>query len=270
VLPLAGLPYRVRHGLCGAADREPPGTYRDRCNAPRRPSRRNCSPWCSSPLNQIRSGIFTNEAWEHRRGLIREKAGEQEYRGAPQSHRVPEGSRCAPRSISARDGPGAMGRTDNHRAVIDCALVGHLVGSLAVNFDLAGVELAQGVQSRAPACARNRGVLCSPAPTGAGRAVRGQPIGLRLLQRAGKSFCAGGSNCRIRRICSWHCCPAALLDDRPSLPSRSLVELRQLRRRIGLLMKSFDADRCQDVNDRRLCAFSRQPLRSTAERPPER
>jgi len=73
-------------------------------------------------------------------GLSPEKAGEQEYRGAPpQSRRVPEGSRCAPRTISARDGPAAMGRTDNHRAAIHCALVGHLVGSLAANFDLAGV-----------------------------------------------------------------------------------------------------------------------------------
>jgi hypothetical protein len=73
-------------------------------------------------------------------GLSREKAGEQEYRRAPpQSRRVPEGSRCAPRSIPARDGPAAMGRTDYNRAVVGCALVGHLVGSLAVNFGLAGV-----------------------------------------------------------------------------------------------------------------------------------
>jgi hypothetical protein len=138
-LPLAGLPYRVRHGVSALRTERPPGPIEIAATLHGDRRAANCSSWCSSPLNQIRSGIFTNEAWEHRRGLIREKAGEQEYRGAPQSHRVPEGSRCAPRSISARDGPAAMGRTDNHRAVIDCGLVGHLVGSLAVNFGLAGV-----------------------------------------------------------------------------------------------------------------------------------
>jgi hypothetical protein len=90
-----------------------------------------------------------------------------------------------------------------------------------------------------------------------------------LLQRAAKPFCASGSNCRIRGIGSWHCCPAAPLDDQPSVPSRGLVELRQLRRRIGLLLESLGADRCKHVDHRNLCSLFRHPLRSTAECPSE-
>src|SRR5215472_11934766 len=53
---------------------------------------------------------------------------------------------------------------------------------------------------------------------------------------------------RLRSIGSWHCCPAAVLDDQPSVPSRGLLELRQFYWRIDLRIEFLDTDRCEHVN----------------------
>src|SRR5215470_3447639 len=94
-------------------------------------------------------------------------------------------------------------------------------------------------------------------------------IASRLLYFNFKPLCASGGNCRIRGIGSWHCCPAAPLDDQSSVPRRGLIELRQFRRRIGLLPEPLDADRCKRVNYRSYRSLFRHLLRSPAERPSE-
>src|SRR5215831_16234651 len=95
----------------------------------------------------------------------------------------------------------------------------------------------------------------------------GKPF--QLLQRTVKPFRASARNCLIRSIGSWHCCPAAVLDDQPSVPSRGLAELRQLCWRIGLRMEFLNANRCKHVNYRSFRSLFRHPRRSAAERPSE-
>src|SRR4029077_18239863 len=79
----------------------------------------------------------------------------------------------------------------------------------------------------------------------------GARFGVRFLSQAAEFFCTSARNCRIRRAASGHGSPAALLDERATVPRRgNLVERDELCYGIGLLLELFDADRSQRRDDR--------------------
>ena len=105
--------------------------------------------------------IYLMRVGQHR-GLSREEASEQEYRGASRrSRRIPEGSQCAPRSIPARDRRAARGRAAYNRSMVRCGLVGHLTGSFAISLSVGGLGEARPLNSEQLAqlawCSRRHG-----------------------------------------------------------------------------------------------------------------
>src|SRR5262252_1431903 len=114
--------------------------------------------------------------------------------------------------------------------------------------------------SNSPLAAREDRAMLTPSAS---------PLPFQLLQRTLDPFRASARKCLIRSIGSWHCCPAAVLDDQPSVPSRGLLELRQFCWRIGLRVEFLDTDRCEHVNDCSFRSLFRHSLRSAAERPSE-
>ena len=96
-----------------------------------------------------------------------------------------------------------------------------------------------GLVLQPPASAISLAIDC----TVAGRQLNASRLRSKFLQRTGKPFRARGGNSRIRGFGSWYCCPAALLDDRPSVPRRCLVKLRQFRRCVGLMPKPLSRHR---------------------------
>src|SRR5215467_6730280 len=114
--------------------------------------------------------------------------------------------------------------------------------------------------SNSPLAAREDRTILTPSAS---------PLPFQLLERTLEPFRASARKCLIRSIGSWHCCPAAVLDDQPSVPSRGLLELRQFCWRIGLRIEFLDTDRCEHVNDCSFRSLFRHSLRSAAERPSE-
>ena len=92
-------------------------------------------------LNQSRCRLFTMlRAGNAPERLSRGKAGGYEHGVASSQCRGdPEGSRCAPRAVSAPERPAARHLTDYYCPGVPWALVGHPVGSLAICFSVAGV-----------------------------------------------------------------------------------------------------------------------------------
>jgi hypothetical protein len=69
------------------------------------------------------------------------------------------------------------------------------------------------------------------------RDATASPLLFELLQPADRPFCASGSNSLNYGYRFPTRCPSALFYDQRSIPRRGLVELRQFRRSIGLLVE---------------------------------